>query len=134
MVSALVPAKLVDTEGQLLEALREGSEVLQNITDGFAPLMKDFRVFFFWEQEKTDMGFTRDYVRSFFFSLVVSLCWGGGRGGFVQDVLMCYGMSRWLKNRPQRQYWTIPSELVYLTTIEICASLKAALRVGIDSW
>lgn len=63
MIGSLVPSEIVDTEGQLLDALQEGSEVLQNITDMFVPLMKDFHVFFFWEQEKTNMGFTQDYVR-----------------------------------------------------------------------
>ncbi|MCJ1371023.1 hypothetical protein MMC20_002238 [Loxospora ochrophaea] len=63
MISALVPSKILDTEGQLLDALREGSEVLQNITDMFVPLMKNFRIYFFWEQEKTDLGATEDYVR-----------------------------------------------------------------------
>ena len=64
MIDALVPSKVYDTNGQLLDALAEGSEALQNITDVFAPLMKHFHVFFFWEQEKTDLGYTRDYVRS----------------------------------------------------------------------
>lgn len=63
MIGALVPSKIVDTEGQLLDAMQEGSEVLQNITDMFVPLMKDFHIFFFWEQEKTNMGVTYDYVR-----------------------------------------------------------------------
>lgn len=63
MIETLVPSKIVDTEGQLLDALPEGSEVLQNITDVFVPLMKDFRIFFFWEQEKTNMRVTQDYVR-----------------------------------------------------------------------
>lgn len=62
MIGALVPSKILDTEGQLLDALQEGSEVLQNITDLFVPLMKDFHIFFFWEQDKTDMGVTQDYV------------------------------------------------------------------------
>ena len=62
MIGALVPSKIVDTEGQLLDALQEGSEVLQNITDVFVPLMKNFHIFFFWEQEKTNMGVTQDYV------------------------------------------------------------------------
>lgn len=62
MIDALVPSKVWDTEGQLLDALREGSETLQNITDMFAPLMKNFRIYFFWEQEKTDFGVTKDYV------------------------------------------------------------------------
>jgi hypothetical protein len=62
MISVLTPSKVVDTEGQLLEALEEGSEVLQNITDMFVPLMKNFRIFFFWEQEKTNIGTKYEYV------------------------------------------------------------------------
>ncbi|KAL8816406.1 MAG: hypothetical protein Q9223_004580 [Gallowayella weberi] len=62
MIDAMVPSKLFDTNGQLLEALKEGSETLQNVTDMFAPLMKNFRIYFFWEQEKTDFGTTRKYV------------------------------------------------------------------------
>ncbi|CAF9907769.1 MAG: hypothetical protein ALECFALPRED_003875 [Alectoria fallacina] len=63
MIGALVPSKIVDTERQLLNAMQEGSDVLQNITDMFVPLMKDFHIFFFWEQEQTSMGVTQDYVR-----------------------------------------------------------------------
>ena len=63
MIDALVPSKVWDTNGQLLEALQEGSETLQNITDMFVPLMKNFRIHFFWEQEKTDFGVSLDYVR-----------------------------------------------------------------------
>ena len=59
----LVPSMIWDTEGQLLDALQEGSETLQNITDMFAPLMKNFRIYFLWEQEKTDLGTSKDYVR-----------------------------------------------------------------------
>ncbi|KAI0466974.1 ribonuclease-like protein p/mrp subunit [Xylaria cf. heliscus] len=62
IVDVLVPSKLVDTQAQLLDALKEGSEVLQEITDNFAPLMKDLRIYFFWEQEKTDLGYKLDYV------------------------------------------------------------------------
>ena len=64
MLDALAPSKVWDTDGQLLNALQEGSETLQNITDQFAPLMKIFRIYFFWEQEKTDMKMTRDYVNA----------------------------------------------------------------------
>jgi len=63
-IRVLVPSKLVDTQSQLLDALREGSEVLQEISDNFVPLMKDLRIFFFWEQEKTDCGYKLDYVSS----------------------------------------------------------------------
>lgn len=58
----MVPSKVFDTDGKLLEALKEGSEILQNVTDMFAPLMKNFRIYFFWEQEKTDFGPTFKYV------------------------------------------------------------------------
>ncbi|OAL44043.1 ribonuclease-like protein p/mrp subunit [Pyrenochaeta sp. DS3sAY3a] len=62
MINALAPSKVVDTESQLADALREGSEVLQNITDMFVPLMKNFRIYFFWEQEKTSLGTTLSYI------------------------------------------------------------------------
>jgi hypothetical protein len=62
MISALTPSKVLDTDSQLADALHEGSEVLQNITDMFAPLTKNFRIYFFWEQEKTNLGTTLSYV------------------------------------------------------------------------
>ena len=62
MLDALVPSKVWDTDGQLLHALEEGSETLQNITDQFAPLMKYFCIYFFWEQEKMDFKVRKDYV------------------------------------------------------------------------
>jgi protein SERAC1 len=62
MIDALLPSKVWDTEGQLLEALKAGSETLQNVTDMFVPLMKNFHIYFFWEQEKTDFRATMDYV------------------------------------------------------------------------
>ena len=65
MIDALVPSKVWDTNGQLLDALQEGSETLQNITDMFVPLMKNFRIHFFWEQVKTDFGVSQDYVRHY---------------------------------------------------------------------
>jgi hypothetical protein len=64
MVDAIMPSKIWDTDHQLLSALEEGSETLQNITDQFAPLMRYFCIYFFWEQEKTDLKVKKDYVRS----------------------------------------------------------------------
>ncbi|KAH8422390.1 uncharacterized protein LDX57_000147 [Aspergillus melleus] len=58
----VLPSKVVDTDSQLLEALREGSEILQDITDNFQPKMKSFHVFFFWEQEKSNLGVKWDYI------------------------------------------------------------------------
>lgn len=62
MINALTPSRVADTDSQLADALEEGSEVLQNITDMFVPLMKSFRIFFFWEQEKTNFGTSFAYV------------------------------------------------------------------------
>ena len=117
MVKALVPSKIVDTEGQLLDALQEGSEVLQNITDMFAPLMKDFHIYFFWEQEKTDMGFTLDYVRSSASRLQT----------FNTDFYRSW------RNPLQHRSWIALSEPVSRTTIGICANSKAVLLVDIGS-
>lgn len=58
----LLPSKLVDTDSRLLDAMQSGSEILQEITDNFTPLMKRFRIYFFWEQEKTNLGVKWDYV------------------------------------------------------------------------
>jgi hypothetical protein len=52
----------LEIESGLVNALEEESETLQNITDQFAPLMANFRIFFFWEQEKTDLKYTKDYI------------------------------------------------------------------------
>ena len=62
MAGAVVPKKILDTDSQLLNALREGSETLQNVTDQFTPLMKRFRIYFFWEQEKTNLPHSKVYV------------------------------------------------------------------------
>ncbi|RYN49977.1 hypothetical protein AA0118_g11220 [Alternaria tenuissima] len=62
MISAFAPSRVLDTDSQLADALCQGSEVLQNVTDMFAPLMKNFRIYFFWEQEKTNLGSTLDYI------------------------------------------------------------------------
>jgi len=57
-----VPKKAFQIESSLVNALEKESETLQNITDQFAPLMSNFRIFFFWEQEKTDLIYTKDYI------------------------------------------------------------------------
>ena len=46
----------------LLNALAKNSETLQNVTDEFAPLVKQFHIYFFWEGVKTDIGSTKGYV------------------------------------------------------------------------
>ena len=57
-----MPKKFLETDSSLVNALEEGSEVLQNITDQFASLMPRFRVFFLWEQERTALPHTRTYI------------------------------------------------------------------------
>ena len=49
----------------LLPALEVESETLQNITDQFIPMMRNFRIYFFWEDQKTDLKFLgKDYIVS----------------------------------------------------------------------
>lgn len=62
LASLTTPKKLLETDSNLLRALEEDSEILQNITDQFAPLMTRFRIFFFWEQLRTDLKYTTDYI------------------------------------------------------------------------
>lgn len=62
LASFAVPKKAFQIESSLINALEKESETLQNITDQFAPLMSNFRIFFFWEQEKTDLTYTKDYI------------------------------------------------------------------------
>lgn len=61
-VVGVLPSKLDDSNLQLLDSLNPGPETLRDITDNFEPKMKHFHVFFFWEQEKSDLGFKWDYV------------------------------------------------------------------------
>jgi hypothetical protein len=46
----------VRTDDQACTPLNSGLENLEMITDHFAPLMKQFRIFFFWEERPTDLG------------------------------------------------------------------------------
>jgi protein SERAC1 len=57
-----LPKGAFQIELSLVNALEEESETLQNITDQFAPLMSNFRIFFFWEQEKTDLKYAKEYI------------------------------------------------------------------------
>ena len=62
LAATAFPQQWLQTDSSLLRALEEDSEILQNITDQFTPLMKLFRIYFFWEQERTNLGYTKDYV------------------------------------------------------------------------
>lgn len=47
---------------QLPTSMMEHSEALQNITDQFAPLIKQFRIYFFWEMLETQFGLSEGFV------------------------------------------------------------------------
>lgn len=47
---------------QIMLNLLRGSEMLQEITDQFAPLMKQFAVYNLWEQKKTVVGHVSEYI------------------------------------------------------------------------
>ena len=55
IASILAPSPIKVSKSDLVLALEEESETLQNITDFFVPMMKNFAIFFFWEQHKTDL-------------------------------------------------------------------------------
>lgn len=42
-------------KSDLVSALESESETLQNITDYFVPIMRNFNIFFFWEQDRTNL-------------------------------------------------------------------------------
>ncbi len=53
--SFLSPPGIKVNQSDLVKVLEMESETLQNITDFFLPIMKNFRLYFFWEQKKTDL-------------------------------------------------------------------------------
>ena len=62
LASLSLPTRTMQFSSSLLSALTTDSETLQNITDQFAPILPRYRVFFFWEQEKTDLRYAKDYI------------------------------------------------------------------------
>ena len=62
LCSAVVPKKLLDSEPQLVNALRTNSETLQNIDRQFAQLVDNFHIFFFHEGKPTDVKGSLRYV------------------------------------------------------------------------
>lgn len=49
-------------DSQLLSAIGKDSETLQAITDHFTTIMKQFRIFFFWEEVEMDLCNQKGYV------------------------------------------------------------------------
>lgn len=62
IVSLTIPKKILETDSSLVKALEEDSEILQEITDQFVPLMQNFHIFFFWEEKRTDLKYKKDYI------------------------------------------------------------------------
>ncbi|PGH16457.1 hypothetical protein AJ79_01788 [Helicocarpus griseus UAMH5409] len=62
LASLVVPKKAAMFESSLVKALKAGSETLESINDEFVPLMSRFRIFFLWEQLRTDLKYTKDYI------------------------------------------------------------------------
>lgn len=58
----MTPNFVVDTEGQLLNAFREGSEASKNVMDQFTPSIRRLRIEFFLWQEKIMVPHSKAYV------------------------------------------------------------------------
>jgi len=53
LVRMVSPKSWVDSNSALITALEKNSDTLQNITDLFLGISREFRLFFFWEELKT---------------------------------------------------------------------------------
>ncbi len=62
LANSVLPKKMMDTQPQLVNALRTNSEVLMNIDRQFMQLVDEFRIFFFHEGKPTDLGGTYRFV------------------------------------------------------------------------
>lgn len=60
--SVALPSKLVDTQPQLVDALKKNNETLQNIDRQFIQLMNRFHVYFFHEGKPTNLKGTLKYI------------------------------------------------------------------------
>ena len=50
------PRTITEGDGEFIMALNGDPETLEMITDQFAPIMKQFCIFFFWEEVQTTFG------------------------------------------------------------------------------
>ncbi|KAL8647828.1 MAG: hypothetical protein Q9210_005328 [Variospora velana] len=60
--SVVLPKKIVDTEPQLVDALKTNNETLQNIDRQFAQLMTRFHIYFFHEGKPTNLKGTLRFI------------------------------------------------------------------------
>jgi hypothetical protein len=68
IIRLVTPKALVDSNSALLKTLEWNSETLQNITDNFLGISRDFKLFFCWEELKTSIpGVGKELVGSTYF-------------------------------------------------------------------
>ena len=59
---AVLPSKVLDTQPQLVDALKKNNETLQNIDRGFIQIMNKFHIYFFHEGKPTKMGLQLRFI------------------------------------------------------------------------
>jgi hypothetical protein len=62
MVGALVPKKVIESEGQLVKTLQKNNETLQNINVHFLDIYQRFKICMVHEMEKTDLKGTKTLI------------------------------------------------------------------------
>lgn len=60
--SAVTLRKFIDTRPQLVDALKENSEISRDIERRFLPLMSKFRIYTFHERKRTNLNGTLQYI------------------------------------------------------------------------
>ncbi|KAL8946627.1 MAG: hypothetical protein Q9222_007002 [Ikaeria aurantiellina] len=60
--SAVLPKKLIDTQPQLVDALKSNNETLQNIDRQFIQIMSRFHIYFFHEGKPTNLKGTLKFI------------------------------------------------------------------------
>lgn len=59
---AVLPKKIMDSESQLIDALKSNNETLQNIDRQFIQIMSRYHIYFFHEGKPTDLKGSLRYV------------------------------------------------------------------------
>ncbi|CAG7940151.1 unnamed protein product [Penicillium nalgiovense] len=62
LASFIVPKRVARFETSLVTGIEDDSETIQNIAEDFSPLMSRYHILFLWEQLRTDMKYTMDYI------------------------------------------------------------------------
>lgn len=62
LASLIVPKRVARFETSLVTGIEDDSETIQNIAEDFSPLMSRYHILFLWEQLRTDMRYTMEYI------------------------------------------------------------------------